>query len=143
MIEFSPYVLTVFVSIITAQALKYILLLLKGRKFDPLRQLYASGNMPSVHSTSVIALLTLVYLRDGMASGLFGVTLLFAIIVMYDTVMVRRSVGDQGRAIQQLIKEKASSVAFPHSAKGHTPLELLAGAALGAVMGLVVFSATQ
>lgn len=142
MISVSPYIVAVFAALAISQVLKYTLLLARGRSFDPLRQLYASGNMPSTHGTSATALLVLIALRDGVESGLFGLALLFTIIVMYDTIMLRRSVGDQGRAVQELIKATGKSVRLPHAAKGHTPLELLAGVILGSLIGIVVFSAT-
>jgi acid phosphatase family membrane protein YuiD len=62
---------------------------------------------------------------------------------MYDAVMVRRSVGEQGAAIQQLIKQSKHAVTLPRAAKGHTPAEVLVGAILGVVIGLVVFIATK
>lgn len=99
--------------------------------------------MPSTHSTSVVALLVLIGLRDGVDSGLFGLALLFATIVLYDAVMVRRSVGEQGSAIQMLIKMTGSSIPLPRAAKGHRPAELLVGAFLGGIIGVVVFFATQ
>ncbi|MNU06825.1 hypothetical protein D3C72_2521530 [compost metagenome] len=58
-------------------------------------------------------------------------------------MMVRRSSGEQGKAIQELIKEQKSGVALPRAAKGHTPVEVFAGAVLGALIGLVVFLATK
>jgi len=141
-VEVSPYVLVAILSLLAAQALKYVILLVRGRDFDPLRQVYSSGGIPSAHSTSVTALLVLIGLRDGVESGLFGLAFLFAIIVMYDAVMVRRSVGEQGKALQVLIRMASKDTPLPRAAKGHTPLELVVGAALGATIGLVVFSAT-
>jgi hypothetical protein len=99
--------------------------------------------MPSAHSATVAALVAVVALRDGLSSGLFGLAALFAAIVMYDAVMVRRSSGEQGIAIQQLIKEQKSAVALPRAAKGHNPLEVAVGALLGVVIGMVVFLATN
>ena len=115
----------------------------QGRRFDHLRQIYASGNMPSTHAASVTALLVVIALYDGTDSGLFGLALLFAIIVMYDAVMVRRSVGDQGNAVQELIRALKSTIVLPRAAKGHTPAELAVGVLLGVVIGLVVFFATK
>lgn len=144
MIEFSPYVLSVAAALVISQALKYVILMMRrSGNFDYLRQLYASGNMPSTHSTSVVALLVVIGLHDGTESGLFGLALLFAIIVMYDTIMMRRSVGEQGLAVQALIRTIKSDMALPRAARGHTPLELLGGAFLGFVIGVVVFFATK
>lgn len=143
MTVFSPYIIAVIAGWIVAQGAKYLIIAIKERRFDNLRQLYLSGNMPSAHSATVLALSTVIGLRDGVGSGLFGLALLFAAIVMYDAVMVRRSSGEQGAAIQQLIREQKSKVPLPRAAKGHTPLEVIAGAAVGIVIGLVVFLATK
>jgi acid phosphatase family membrane protein YuiD len=72
-----------------------------------------------------------------------GLSVLFAAIVMYDAVMVRRSSGEQGVAIKSLIKEQKSNIKLGRIAKGHTPIEVLAGAILGLFMGILVFFVTK
>lgn len=139
----SPYLIAIVAAWPIAQGAKYVALSLKHRRFNHIRQLYLSGNMPSAHSATVMALTAMVALRDGIDSGLFAVTALFAAIVMYDAMMVRRSSGEQGVAIQELIKERKSKVALPRAAKGHTPTEVAAGAVLGVLVGLVVFLVTK
>lgn len=139
----SPYIIAVLAGWIIAQGVKYLIVAYKRRSFDHVRQLYLSGNMPSAHSATVVALVVVIGLRDGIGSGLFGLAALFASIVMYDAMMVRRSSGEQGIAIQQLIKESSSKVALPRAAKGHKPLEVVVGALLGTIIGLVVFLATK
>jgi acid phosphatase family membrane protein YuiD len=99
--------------------------------------------MPSAHSAAVVAMLTIIGLKDGIETGLFGLALLFAIIVMYDAVKVRRSSGEQGQAIHKLIKETGSKAKLPRVAMGHTPTEVALGAVLGAAIGLVVFLSTM
>jgi acid phosphatase family membrane protein YuiD len=139
----SPYLYAILAAWIIAQGAKYLIAVIKSRSLRHFRHLYISGNMPSAHSASVLALTTMIALRDGMDSGLFGLAALFAAIVMYDAVMVRRSSGEQGVAIQALIKEQKSKVAIPRAAKGHTPVEVVVGALLGALIGAVVFLATK
>lgn len=139
----SPYIVALIAGWVVAQGAKYIIMVIRHRSFDHLRQLYLSGNMPSAHSATVVALVVVIGLRDGIDSGLFGLASLLASIVMYDAMMVRRSSGEQGKAIQQLIKEQKSTVPMPRAAKGHTPVEVLIGGALGSVIGLVVFLATK
>lgn len=139
----SPYIIALIAGWVVAQGAKYIIMVIRHRSFDHLRQLYLSGNMPSAHSATVVALVVVIGLRDGIDSGLFGLAALLASIVMYDAMMVRRSSGEQGKAIQQLIKEQKSTVPMPRAAKGHTPVEVLIGGALGSVIGLVVFLATK
>jgi acid phosphatase family membrane protein YuiD len=139
----SPYLLAIVAGWIVAQGLKYIFGAVKRGNFGNYRQLYLSGNMPSAHSATVVALATLVGLKDGVDSGLFALAALLAGIAMYDAVMVRRSSGEQGTAVQELIKELKSKVILPRAAKGHTPEEVLVGAFIGVVIGLVVFFATK
>ncbi|HEU5122180.1 MAG TPA: divergent PAP2 family protein [Candidatus Saccharimonadales bacterium] len=140
---FSPYIIAILLGWIVAQGAKYILVAVRQRRFDHFRQLYLSGNMPSAHSATVMALASVVLFRDGIDGALFAVSALLAGIVMYDAVMVRRSSGEQGVAIQRLIKEQKSPIPLPRAAKGHTPLEVLVGAILGTLIGLVVFLATK
>ena len=140
---FSPYIIAIIASWIVGQGMKYLIIAFKKRSLRHLRQLYLSGNMPSAHSMTAIALVTVIGLCDGMGSGIFALAALFAAIVMYDAMMVRRSSGEQGVAIQRLIKEQKSNVSLPRAAKGHTPVEVAVGALLGVVVGLVVFLATQ
>jgi acid phosphatase family membrane protein YuiD len=139
----SPYLIGIIAAWFIAQGAKYLIVAVKQRSLSHFRQLYLSGNMPSSHSATVIALVTIVGLRDGIDGGLFSLAALFAAIVMYDAVMVRRSSGEQGVAIQQLIKEQKSMIALPRAAKGHTPVEVVVGALLGVIIGVVVFLATK
>jgi uncharacterized protein len=139
----SPYLIAIIAGWLIAQGSKYLLVAVKQRRFDHFRQLYLSGNMPSAHSATTVALVAVIALRDGIDSGLFAIASLFAAIVMYDAIMVRRSSGEQGEAIQKLIKEQKSSVPLPRAAKGHTPVEVAVGAVLGMVIGAVVFLATK
>lgn len=144
MMALSPYLIAILAAWIVAQGMKYILVALKNRNFDHIRQLYLSGNMPSAHSASTVALASMVGLRDGVDSALFAVAALFAAIVMYDAIMVRRSVGEQGLAVQALIRlANDKAMVLPRAARGHTPLEVLVGALLGIAIGIVVFIATN
>lgn len=139
----SPYIIVIIASWLVAQGAKYIIIAIKSRNFDHFRQLYLSGNMPSAHSATIVSVATLIGCREGFESAVFGLAMTMAGIVMYDAIMVRRSVGEQGLAIQELIKHAKYGVLLPRAAKGHTPLEVLVGAALGVIIGYVVFIATK
>lgn len=142
MLDASPYILAIAIAWFVAQGVKYIIAAIKGKTLQTFRHLYLSGNMPSSHSATVMALLVVIGFKDGVSSGLFGLAALFAAIVMYDAMMVRRSSGEQGEAIQALIRESKSKVPLPRAARGHTPLEVAVGAVLGIVVGYIVFLAT-
>jgi len=139
----SVYLWAIVAGWVVAQGAKYVIITLKTRNLGNLRELYLSGNMPSAHSATVISLLTVIGFKNGVDSALFGLAALFAGVVMYDAMMVRRSVGEQGIAIQALIKEQKSKVYIPRAAKGHTPVEVVVGALVGLIVGLVVFFATK
>ncbi len=140
----SPYILTVLIAWFAAQGLKYIVSSVKHRNFkESLGQLYLSGDMPSAHSATVVSLLVLIGAREGFNSAIFGLAALFSAIVMYDAMMVRRSSGEQGRALTQLLVSTKSDIRLPRVAKGHTPSEVAAGAILGLFVGIIVILATS
>lgn len=139
----SPYLVAGALAWLLAQGLKYLILSVKGRTFKQYKQLYLSGSMPSAHSATVVALVTVIAFRDGIDSAIFGLAVLVAAIVMYDAVMVRRSSGEQGVALTALLVETKSGIAKPRVSKGHTPLEVLAGVVVGLLVGIVVILATS
>jgi acid phosphatase family membrane protein YuiD len=139
----SPYILAAALSWVIAQGLKYVFATVRGKKLGSMRQLYLSGGMPSAHSASVVALLVVIGLKDGVNSAIFGLALLFAAVVMYDAVMVRRSSGEQGVALRWLFHHLKLTPDAPfRTAKGHLPREVMGGAIVGVVAGLVVYFAT-
>ena len=140
---FSPYILAAAIAWIAAQGLKYIFASIKGKTFGSLRQLYLSGSMPSAHSATVISLLVVIGFKDGIDSAIFGLAALFAAVVMYDAVMVRRSSGEQGAALRGLFHDlKRDPVAPFRTAKGHTPREVIGGIIVGLVVGATVYFLT-
>lgn len=141
--DISPYLFAIVFAWIAAQGSKFLVNRVRNNGPIDYRQLYTSGSMPSSHSASVIALMSVVGLRDGIDSAVFGLTALLAAIVMYDAFMVRRSTGEQGEAIQSLIKEQKSKVRLPRAAKGHEPLEVAVGALIGLIIGLSTFLLTK
>ena len=139
----SAYLIAIAAAWVVAQGAKF--LIESVRKGGPInyKNLYSSGDMPSSHTATVIALMTVVGLKNGVESAVFGIATLFAAIVMYDAVMVRRSSGEQGKAIGELIKEQKSKVKIPRAAKGHEPLEVAVGALVGIIVGLFTFFITR
>ena len=70
----------------------------------PLNVVFGSGGMPSSHSATVCALSAAVAFDCGLASPIFGVSCILAFIVMYDAMGVRRETGDQGKAINDILR---------------------------------------
>jgi len=143
MLEISPYIIAALAAWVVAQGLKYVLASIKSKDLSSnKRQLYLSGGMPSAHSATAVALLVVIGLADGIDSAIFGLAALFTAVVMYDAMMVRRSSGEQGAAVIALIREQKSKVTIPRAAKGHSPIEVLAGALIGVAIGCVVYFVT-
>jgi len=139
----SSYILAIIVAWLASHVVKYLIALYKGKQLDFTHQLFISGGMPSSHAATSVAVWTVILLKDGAQSGLFGLATLLVLVVTYDAVKVRRSSGEQGEAIAQLIQAGKSDIRIPRAAKGHTPLEVFVGALFGSVIGFVVFLATS
>lgn len=138
----SPYLIAVFIAWFSSHIAKYIVAVIRGENVKFNLSIFESGGMPSSHTATAISLTTIIGLRDGFNTGLFGLAGLFAIIVAYDALKVRRSSGEQGIALKRLIIEQESEVDIPRISKGHTPLEVAAGAVFGMIIGVVVFLST-
>lgn len=139
----SAYLIAIVAAWLMAHIIKYTIAALRHQKLDFTHQLFISGGMPSSHAATSVAVWTVVLLIDGPESAVFGLATLITLIVCYDAVKVRRSVGEQGEAVQALIRHGKAKVTLPRAAKGHTPLEVVAGALLGVLVGVVVFIATK
>ncbi|KAL0906012.1 hypothetical protein M5K25_024472 [Dendrobium thyrsiflorum] len=63
-----------------------------------------SGGMPSVHSASVVAAATSLALDRGFSDPIFGMSVVFASLVMYDAQGVRREVGYHAKILNELLK---------------------------------------
>lgn len=127
---------------LSAQVIKLLLTLIFHRKLDLVR-LVGAGGMPSSHASTVTATAATAGLVAGFDSLLFGVTAMFALVVMYDAAGVRRAAGVQARLLNELI-ENFFSAHYINRKKlkellGHTPIEVLAGALLGIIVSLVFY----
>ena len=99
------------------------------------RRFVETGGMPSSHAASVTALSTEVGIRQGVTSILFGVTLYFSLIVMYDAAGLRRAAGRHAMVLNRMIDQHWKDPE-PETQKlmellGHTPLEVAVGALIG------------
>ena len=124
-----------------AQALKVILTLIISKKFDSTR-MWGSGGMPSSHSSTTCALMMLIGFSEGFDSAVFALAFAFSAIVMYDAAGVRRSTGKNAAVLNRLIDDlyKDGSFHEEHLKElvGHTPIQVLAGAMLGIIIGTLM-----
>ena len=125
-----------------AQALKVMLTLAISRRFDKSRVL-GSGGMPSSHSAMACAMLMTIGYREGFSSSIFALAFCFSGVVMYDAAGVRRSTGRNAAVINQLM-DMLSGNGYVLDEKrlkelvGHTPIQVLAGALLGTLIGTLM-----
>ena len=122
-----------------AQLLKVIIILIQKRQLD-LRYLVGSGGMPSSHSAVVSALATSVAFIQGLGSVAFGISAMFALVVMSDALGVRRSVGQQSVVLNRILRElrlRRPIVGLGHDLRefiGHTQFQVIVGGLLGIVV---------
>ncbi len=105
------------------------------------KRLFGAGGMPSSHSAVVATLTTLIGEEYGVESGIFAMSCVFSAIVMYDAAGVRRAAGKQATLLNKLVENAANS-GIVVSEKlvevlGHTPLQVLVGATIGVLVGLL------
>ena len=125
-----------------AQGLKVILTLIISKRFDGSR-MFGSGGMPSSHSAMTCAMLMVIGFREGFASSIFALAFCFSGVVMYDAAGVRRSTGKNAAVINRLLERLASDgLVFDEEhlkeLVGHTPLQVMAGALLGVLIGTLM-----
>jgi len=85
-----------------AQSIKFTLSLRKdGINWNDALQ---SGGMPSSHAAFMVSICTVVALAIGLKSVEFGIVSAVTAIILYDSLGVRKTTGDQTKAIDELAK---------------------------------------
>lgn len=127
---------------LVAQVLKTIIHMIVNKQFVAERMV-GGGGMPSSHSATVCALATAAGMKYGGGSFEFAISIMMAIIVMYDAMGVRRETGIQGRVLNEMLEiftnmgKEISAEAKLKELVGHTPLQVLMGAILGVVIAVI------
>ena len=128
-----------------AQFVKVLIGLTRKRQID-LRYFVSSGGMPSAHSATVSALATGVAMVEGIESVAFGISVILAVIVMYDAAGVRQSVGRQSIILNRIIAElrdRRPIAELEHNLRvfiGHTPFQVIVGSAMGITLAWLWFT---
>lgn len=138
--------ITAAVGWLVAQLLKTGIHMFLTKEFVAER-LVGSGGMPSSHSATVCALASAACYQYGADSFEFAISLLFAIVVMYDAMGVRRETGIQAKLLNDILKtfedmgrSELSTYDKLKEFVGHTPLQVLAGAILGVLIAVLMYS---
>ena len=130
-----------FIAWAIAQLSKTVYELIRYRELR-LSRLVSAGGMPSSHAALVMGLATATGRIAGIESAAFAISLVLAVIVMYDAAGVRRAVSLQARILNQMIEEAFQGKPFAEKRLreliGHTPTQVIVGGLLGIGVALVV-----
>lgn len=138
----SVYLLTLFLALLFSQGTKVVIALIAGEKGEWREALVRSGGMPSAHSSLMVSTTVAIGVTEGVDSPVFALAIVMTVIVMYDALNVRRSVGEQGTVIKQLITELklvADGYVYKH-ADGHLPVEVIGGTMVGVLAASIALS---
>lgn len=130
-----PFLLWFFI-----QIYKVIHDLVATKKFN-FKRIIGAGGMPSSHSAIVTSLTTLIGKYQGVDTPIFAVSLVFALVVMYDACGVRRAAGKQAAILNKIVQTPGlTSVQVSEKLVellGHTPIQVFVGALIGIVVGVI------
>ena len=136
----NKYLYVPFLLWLCIQIFKVIYDLVTTKKFN-FKRIIGAGGMPSSHSAVVTCLATLVGKAEGTDSIMFAMATIFALVVMYDAAGVRRAAGKQAHLLNKIIETPGlTGVEFQErlvEVLGHTPLQVIVGATLGIVVGIL------
>lgn len=125
-----------------AQSIKVIIYWGYEKKLN-LWHFFEAGGMPSAHSASVTALTLGIALTQGWNSPLFTISLVFALIVMYDATGVRRAAGKQAEMLNKIVDDIYSTgkirIEKLREILGHDPIEVFAGGTLAVTVTLICY----
>lgn len=125
-----------------AQLIKVPIGYLVNRKWD-FRLVAAPGGMPSSHSALVTAAALSIGLWEGFNTALFALSVVVAMVVIYDATGIRRQAGKQAEVINALLRDLAAGHPLKEAqlreVLGHTPTQALVGLVFGLLVGGVVF----
>jgi len=135
------YLLAPLVAWSIAQVGKVVLSSMRKRRLN-LRVLAETGGMPSSHSAIVMGLTAAIGKYSGLGSAAFAIALIFSFVVMYDAAGLRRAAGKQAEILNRLVEDlfhmRGVQEQKLRELLGHTPFEVLVGAALGIAAGILL-----
>lgn len=92
-----------FAAIFFAQAIKFPIAHF-SRKAPDIKIITSTGGMPSSHSAAVSSLITSLIFEYGFSSPYVAIATVFGVIIMFDSMGVRRQSGEQGMVIDAILQ---------------------------------------
>ena len=136
------FIIIPFLGLVISQIIKFILESIKYKRLCLERILDGSGGMPSTHSSFVSSLTTSIYLEFGLSSVYFAISLIFSLVIIYDSMGVRYEAGKQAEVLNDIVEK----INFNNKIKelkekvGHKPIEVLCGVLLGISIALIFYT---
>ncbi len=128
------YIIIPIIVIISSQAIKLLTDGIRGN-FDLYNLFISYGGFPSAHTAFAVSVTTLAGLRLGFDSAIFGVSLIFTLLIMRDAVAFRGLLGKQAKVFNQLIRRMPNSekkdMPLFRERMGHSAFEVFGGAVWG------------
>lgn len=122
------------------QSFKVVWDLVETKKFN-FKRILGAGGMPSSHSAVVMSLAVMIGKGEGFNSPLFALSLIFAIVVMYDAAGIRRAAGKQAKLLNKIVNTPGLSTIQVQEklveVLGHTPVQVFVGAVIGVIVGII------
>jgi len=141
-LRLNPVLLSALISWTIAQTLKVLIHFMQSSEWN-WALLFRAGGMPSSHSAMVSAAAHAIGLFLGFNSPLFGLAVVFALIVIYDATGIRRQTGRQAALLNSIIEDisrgKLGQQRKLREVLGHTPGEAITGMLLGIFLAQVVW----
>ncbi|MFT4283141.1 MAG: divergent PAP2 family protein [Candidatus Woesearchaeota archaeon] len=125
------YAATFVLAYLISSMLKILFATLKNKKFN-LKYGFHNGGMPSMHTASITSITFAIGIVEGL-SATFFLAVVISTIVMSDAVKVRKSIGEQGEALNTLLKKNKINVVY-----GHTINQVFVGAIIGFFVAILV-----
>ena len=129
--------------LLITQVFKTIYFSIKNKKID-LFTLITTGGLPSSHSALVSSLSTVVAKVNGITSTEFAITVILAMIVMYDASGIRKAAGEHAKILNEMLEEKEyyNSKEYKKLKEllGHTKLEVFIGLLTGIFLTIIIFN---
>lgn len=118
-----------------AQSSKFFTRMIQGQDWQ-WQTLFETGGMPSSHSALVSALAVGIGRTQGWDTPIFAIATVFAVIVMYDAMGIRRAAGKQAKLLNQIVfeifsEDRAGEIDPLKELLGHTPIQVVVGSLLG------------
>ena len=136
-----PVWLVVLACVTSSQAMKVLVYSLVRRRFTPSVFVQTYG-LPSLPASVLACLLVVSILRQGWESGEASFALVFAVIVIFDTVRVRGAASDQRFVVFHIVEALPDGgpwrqrVADYLDARTHHPAHVAVGVVYGSLFAL-------